>query len=258
MSTTIIFGDVHGEAGKLRTLIDNARARWGDLKLYGLGDYIDRGKDSKGVIQICVDEGVEGILGNHELWFHKLLNLGQFDDGALHPVMGGRATLDSYKLGVRWPEKNVARGNVPESHQEFILSLPVHRTIEVAGTQYWLIHAGIGEAIGDALLKDLRSRCDELGIPVVDDFIVEVCAEVKPDEMLWNHINPKAPQVHRLPAGGVQVMGHTPLAAPIDGGHFIALDTGCGRKKGTKTRPNCLSAVALHDDGTRTFLSSDD
>jgi serine/threonine protein phosphatase 1 len=211
-TTSVVFGDVHGESAKLRALIDTARGRWGDVKLYGVGDFIDRGPDSKGVVQICVDEGVEGILGNHELWFHQLLNKGVFDDGALHPVMGGRQTLDSYGLGIRHPEKNLPR--VPESHREFVLP----RT-------------------------------------VTDDLLVKIVAEVKPDDFLWDHFNPKDPQIHRLSEGGVQIMGHTPLKAPIDGGHFIALDTGCGRKK---KKPNCLSAVALHEDGTRTLFSSEE
>jgi hypothetical protein len=254
-TTSVVFGDVHGESAKLRALIDTARGRWGDVKLYGVGDFIDRGPDSKGVVQICVDEGVEGILGNHELWFHQLLNKGVFDDGALHPVMGGRQTLDSYGLGIRHPEKNLPR--VPESHREFVLSLPLYRSIEVAGTTYWLLHAGISEWFGDHVFTDASQRLAEMEKPrtVTDDLLVKIVAEVKPDDFLWDHFNPKDPQIHRLSEGGVQIMGHTPLKAPIDGGHFIALDTGCGRKK---KKPNCLSAVALHEDGTRTLFSSEE
>ena len=40
----------------------------------------------------------------------------------------------------------------------------------------------------------------------------------------------------------------------MDGGHFLAIDTGCGRKNGTKGRPNNLTAVVLKAEGGRQFI----
>lgn len=239
MNTTIIIGDVHGVPEKLQALIEVARSRWGECSFYGLGDFIDRGPDSKGVIQVCLDEGVLGILGNHEIWFHQLLNVGEFDRDALHSSMGGHVTLDSYRLGVRWPERNV-QSNVPLEHQDFILDLPASRSLEVAGVTYWLTHAGVRSAPGQAAWTASHSERQ-----FFEDF-----EEHSPQELLWAHFNPKKGDLFKLPLGGVQVVGHTPIPEPRDGGHFIALDTGCGRKGGGK-----LSAVALHQDGSRTLFS---
>ena len=56
-----IFGDVHGDVDKLRTLIGQVRTRFGPgPDLYGLGDFVDRGPDSRGVIDLCIAEGVQG------------------------------------------------------------------------------------------------------------------------------------------------------------------------------------------------------
>ena len=53
--TVAILGDVHGEARQLRALIDHVRRLHGTgVEFYSLGDLIDRGSDSKGVLDICV------------------------------------------------------------------------------------------------------------------------------------------------------------------------------------------------------------
>jgi len=246
--TTVIFGDVHGESGKLQALVTEARSQFGEVQFYGVGDFIDRGPDSKGVLQILIDEG---ILGNHEIWFHQLLNKKIFNEGALHPMMGGRATLDSYGLGIRWPEKNIRRC-VPQDHREYILNLPQIRQVEVAGTTYWITHAGMSKAVGDkvSLALDNAFQTHDLeGTPPVELFF-EAVLQGNADELFWNHTKVKDPQLYDFGEGHCQVFGHTPFPEAVDGGHFIALDTGCGRKKGHSP----LSAIVLHPDGTRQFL----
>jgi hypothetical protein len=47
------------------------------------------------------------------------------------------------------------------------------------------------------------------------------------------------------------LVGHIPLQSPIVHEHYIALDTGSGT-----CPPNTLTAVVLHDDGTREFLTA--
>ena len=251
--TAVVFGDVHGESALLRGLIDESRHRWGqDVAFFGVGDFIDRGKDSKGVIQILIDEGVQGILGNHELWFCQLIKHKKFNDGPLHPIMGGARTLHSYGLGIRWPQKNVNR--IPEDHREFFLGLPSHRKLEVGGQVYWLLHAGLGGSVGRDLYTALEKGWAERGLPGTpgDDILMQVAWESVADEMLWNHMKVNKPDLYKF-SEGVQVFGHTPLSEPMDGGHFIALDTGAGRSG--RNRQNRLSGVALHQDGSREFIT---
>jgi len=65
-------GDIHGQSGLLKKALDVIYSEGGKTVIF-LGDYIDRGPDSKGVLDIVMNppEGVEFItlMGNHERMF---------------------------------------------------------------------------------------------------------------------------------------------------------------------------------------------
>jgi hypothetical protein len=65
-------GDIHGRLDKLDALLDMLPLRPGD-RLVFLGDYVDRGPDSRGVVDRLVDLAdaypCEFLLGNHESMF---------------------------------------------------------------------------------------------------------------------------------------------------------------------------------------------
>ena len=72
---TIVIGDIHGMAAKLESLLAQidmwcvANARAERRQLIFLGDYIDRGPDSREVLQIVQRLQAEGAIclrGNHE------------------------------------------------------------------------------------------------------------------------------------------------------------------------------------------------
>ena len=81
---TFAVGDIHGNLSALRDVLDQIRGevRRRDTVVF-LGDYIDRGPDSKGCIDAILkfrDESVAtvvGLLGNHEDWL-----LGRFGTAA--------------------------------------------------------------------------------------------------------------------------------------------------------------------------------
>lgn len=62
---TIAIGDVHGYLGELRDLLDKL-ALSSDDRLVFLGDLIDRGPDSPGVVKLVRELGAHCIMGNHE------------------------------------------------------------------------------------------------------------------------------------------------------------------------------------------------
>jgi hypothetical protein len=82
MNSTYVVGDVHGEYDKLVRLLRDAglvdgELRWsgGDTTLWFLGDYVDRGPDGVGVVELVMRLQVEAdeaagkvgaLLGNHE------------------------------------------------------------------------------------------------------------------------------------------------------------------------------------------------
>lgn len=114
MPTRIIaIGDIHGCSAALASLIEAIRPRPDDT-IVTLGDYINRGPDSRGVLERLIDLGRlchhVPLLGNHD---QMLL---EARSGA-HPTtwlgMGGIATLDSYGPGREL-------GLIPETHFEFL------------------------------------------------------------------------------------------------------------------------------------------
>ena len=106
---TIAIGDIHGCSKSLAVLLEAVEPQADDI-LVPLGDYIDRGPDSRGVLDQLIGLGqlcqVQPLLGNHEEIFLSVVT-----DGASPELWlrhGGAATLDSYgfdgDLGVIPPE----------------------------------------------------------------------------------------------------------------------------------------------------------
>ena len=63
MKTTLVIGDIHGCLSTLQALI----AKAGPVdQIISVGDLIDRGPNSFGVIKYCIDNNIQVCLGNHE------------------------------------------------------------------------------------------------------------------------------------------------------------------------------------------------
>jgi serine/threonine protein phosphatase 1 len=145
-------GDIHGRADLLDQLHDKIEA---DLStapektvIVYLGDYVDRGADSHGVIERLTRQrfsNVETIalLGNHE---DMLLQFMDAPYGAsLWLSNGGDATLASYKVKVPASfddfllTQRALLGAMPRHHKQFLSSLPE----QVQYGDYLFVHAGI-------------------------------------------------------------------------------------------------------------------
>jgi serine/threonine protein phosphatase 1 len=115
MKNTWIFGDVHGCLSKLKQCIESVDIKEGD-RLIGLGDYLDRGEDSYGVIEylLKLKEKYECIFikGNHDdCWFNDMKS-GKIENGQLWK-QGALKTYQSY----------IDAGVNPEVHFDFFNSL---------------------------------------------------------------------------------------------------------------------------------------
>ncbi len=120
---TAVLGDIHGNLEALQGLYDSVRPRVD--RVVFVGDYVNRGPDSSGVIQFLVDQAgadpdLVFLLGNHD---HAFLD--SLCAGALVPFLriGGASTIRSY---VRNPEGDVLqllRSAVPAQHVRFLREL---------------------------------------------------------------------------------------------------------------------------------------
>ncbi len=156
-------GDIHGHLALLRgvhDLIADDMARHGPAPVVHVGDLVDRGPDSRGVVDYLskgIAEGQDWVVlkGNHDRMFTRFLrDPAEPEPGLrpdlswLHPRLGGVETLASY--GVRSAgDRPVARVHadavaaVPPAHLAFLNSRPAwHRIGEVL-----FVHAGIRPGI---------------------------------------------------------------------------------------------------------------
>lgn len=133
--TRYAIGDIHGGLQTFLALIRAISPRHDD-RVYLLGDYIDRGPDSKGVLDVIIGMQESGcdirpILGNHDDMLLRSAT-GNHDAFSRHWMEGwGEHTLKSF--GISCPAE------LPESYLNFFASLQLcHRD-----QSYFLSHAGL-------------------------------------------------------------------------------------------------------------------
>jgi len=138
--------DIHGCAATFKALLEKINFSKGD-ELYLLGDYIDRGPDSKGVIDhiwLLQGEGymVKCLRGNHEeLMLGALHNT---DVEATWLGNGGWKTMESF--GVLDADK------IPQQYYHWIKDLDYYFEVD----DYILVHAGLNFQTEEPL-KDFRN-----------------------------------------------------------------------------------------------------
>ena len=183
----LVIGDIHGCLCQLKKLLEEVRPNANDQVVF-LGDYVDRGPDSAGVIEelIAFQEKFPHtvfLCGNHE---QMLLDYLEGKDPTLFLMNGGDATLASYRTRKLWP--------LPKGHLDFLHSLKTLHATE----QFIFVHAGLRP-----------------GLPL---------AEQHPDDLLWIRGDFLDSDYDW---GRPVVYGHTPRQEPLITATRVGLDTGC-------------------------------
>lgn len=209
-------GDVHGCAAELDKMLKKIRkdaakrADGRDWRIVMLGDYVDRGPDSAGVLDrvMALDAAGHIVLpGNHEQLMHDALNArpGEMDSAAEGWWSnGGKQTLKSYGA-TRLSRRRAWRSFdcVPDRHRAFLKTLleerPVHFRDDEDGL--FFVHAGV-----------------KPDTPL---------AETRLEAFLWGRSRAFMSKKGKSWVEGLKVIhGHTPVDAPDVCKHRIGLDTG--------------------------------
>ena len=148
-----VIPDIHGYAKTLRALVEELIRPSRSDGLYFLGDYIDRGPDSKGVIDYIIslqeDEfNVKLLRGNHEDYLLRLYNKERVPRHFLGLPVGNYLKKEWYKYGGKTTMGSFGLKNVdelPEKYVNWLDSLEYYA--EVDG--YVLVHAGLNFEIED-------------------------------------------------------------------------------------------------------------
>ena len=161
-----VVGDIHGCPDELACLLEALPLEPAD-RLVFLGDYIDRGPDSKGVISYLIEwqrKGKQEIVflkGNHEDMFLSYLGLaGRY--GEMFLFNGGGATLASYGVSPRNATPKDILSVVPREHIAFLQELRMYSLLE----DYLCVHAGIHPT------KPLWQQVEEELLWIRDEFIL--------------------------------------------------------------------------------------
>jgi serine/threonine protein phosphatase 1 len=181
-------GDIHGEREMLEELLSRLPLESDDRLLF-IGDYIDRGPDSKGVVDVLVglakQRACTFLMGNHESMFLDFLGWQgpEYFGGDAFLINGGDRTLASYGyFGSDMPDPSGLE--LSKDHEEFYRGLVLtHREGD-----YVFLHAGIGRDLTDE--SDLRYAL----------------RTARAEDLLWDRVSADLP--HKL--GVTIVYGHTP------------------------------------------------
>lgn len=167
-------GDIHGRHDLLTAMHAHimqeiVRERPPDWRIVYLGDYTDRGPDSKGVLEFlsrqCAADGrVIALAGNHDIGFLDFL--AEPNPAGLFALYGGVETARSYGVDIDFASlETTMRGHaalveaVPDEHLRFLRDLP----FSVAFGDFFFCHAGIrpGVALDAQAPEDLIWIRDE-------------------------------------------------------------------------------------------------
>jgi serine/threonine protein phosphatase 1 len=226
-------GDVHGRADLLaemhRLIAADAASLTpgtGKVVVY-LGDYVDRGLESRRVLDLLINDPLADfqavhLLGNHDAWLLSFLV-----DPAIGPIWlryGGDATMHSYGVQFGTPQddpryyqqlQHSLRERIPRRHVEFLRRLE----LSFESGDYLFVHAGVDPA---------RPPHQQTA-----------------DDLLWI----REPFLScRTDLGCVVVHGHTVESEPIVRANRIGIDTGA-------CWTGCLTCLVLEEDEFR-FLTT--
>ncbi|CUH42575.1 metallophosphoesterase family protein [Ruegeria atlantica] len=206
-------GDIHGQMGMLQNALSRIEADGGpDARVVFLGDYVDRGPNSREVLDLLIEGRKAGrnwvmVKGNHDRMMVRFVQDCEIADKQLpitlnwlNPRLGGQETLASYGVEVTDNDRifqvhERACAAVPPEHLDFINALPTyHQEGELL-----FVHAGIRP-----------------GIPL---------AQQSEDDLVWIR---QEFLIESSPYPWLIVHGHTPVDTAEHCGNRVNLDAGAG------------------------------
>lgn len=186
-------GDIHGCNTELKALLKQLPLDRDTLVVF-LGDYVDRGPESRQVIDTILElrqrVPVVALKGNHEDMFLDFIDHPESVGAGLFILNGGSATLVSYQT-------EPGRFVIPNEHQEFLREL----SLSFETDEYFFVHAGVPDLPLESLTDKMHG-----------------------DQMMWirtSFLN------SRYRWSKTIVHGHTPMTDVEVRANRINVDTGC-------------------------------
>lgn len=227
-------GDIHGQAEMLDHALDLIATDGGsDADIVFLGDYTDRGPDSKAVLDRLVAGRDAGrnwrfVLGNHDRYLLRFVAEGRQHDPRtktpinwLNPRLGGTNTLRSYGIS----GEPVFAEHAPETEEQLI-----HYQTDARALTATALQDAAAQAVPQSHLDFLAS----LPLIIETEHLICVHAGIRPhialadqdtEDLLWIRDGFLEDTIDH---GKLVVHGHTALDAPQHFGNRVDLDGGAG------------------------------
>ena len=202
-----VIGDIHGEISKLKQLINQIRTIDKNCQFIFLGDYINKGEDSKAVLDYLVQlDNAIFLMGNHEYYYLKYLEDGSF-----------REQVYKYGHETTFVDFDMDFTNMKEKlytpYKTFFDNLKLYYETD----KYFISHAGIDV-----------------------NFIEQELREIPVDKFLFSRYD--FFKYNKKTRGKIAIFGHTGFNYPYYDGFKIGLDTAA-----VYTKESPLTAYCIND-----------
>ena len=176
-----VIGDVHGCYYTLKELVDKIKNKYPNIKIFCVGDLVDRGNNSFEVIKFVVAEKIQWVIGNHDFMFYSNMRDPYSLMAKSWNYNGAETTLASYKDKL----------NQMDKHLDLIINSPLFFNLD----DCFISHAGISKSLKDKLPENFLSDDAALKEILSNDLFNQ-------NSIIWARGD-------LLNIGKLQVVGHT-------------------------------------------------
>ena len=176
-----VIGDVHGCYYTLKELVDKIKNKYPNIKIFCVGDLVDRGNNSFEVIKFVVAEKIQCVIGNHDFMFYSNMRDPYSLMAKSWNYNGAETTLASYKDKL----------NQMDKHLDLIINSPLFYNLD----DCFISHAGISKSLKDKLPENFLSDDAALKEILGNDLFNQ-------NSIIWTRGD-------LLNIGKLQVVGHT-------------------------------------------------
>lgn len=218
----IAVSDIHGCIRTFRKLVEDVLQLTYEDELYLLGDYVDRGPDSKGVLDYIMylieeDYKLHCLLGNHEA---MMLNAWRDEeDVSVWLLNGGKTTLNSF--GITEVEE------IPEKYIHLLKTFKYYIELD----DYILVHAGLNFQAAQPtqdtnfIWKVVQPYRDRKSMLWIRDWYQDIDKEwLRGKVIVHGHTPISDDEIRRM----FQKIDHLPVL-DIDNGCFVNYQQGMGQ-----------------------------
>ncbi len=204
---TFVIGDIHGEITKLKDLMKHL-LKFGAKKLIFIGDYINKGENSKltldYLVQLSQQQNVIFLMGNHEYMLLEYMRRKRYKQQLMKYTL--TSTIEDFSVSFDNLEKYIY-----SHYQNFFDSLELYYETE----KYFISHAGI----------DIKYINQSLDVIPEEAFLFSRYDFIRSKLM----INDK-----------IFIFGHTAFSYPFYDGTKIGIDTAAVYEKNNPLTAYCL------------------